>query len=75
MQSNDPNFENGTLCQGDNLDFLRSMNSRYVHPIAMDPPFNQGQNLYATPESLKGSPAPAGMDHGRLGRASHDLQK
>lgn len=34
------NFDNRTLYHGDNLDFLRGMNSGSVHLIATDPPFN-----------------------------------
>ncbi len=35
------NFQNRTLYHGDNLDFLRGMNSETVHLIATDPPFQQ----------------------------------
>ncbi len=48
----DPNFENRTLYHGDNLDFLRGMNSETVHLIATDPPFNKNRDFYATPDSL-----------------------
>ena len=34
-----PNFLNRTLFHGDNLDFLRGMNSETVHLVATDPPF------------------------------------
>ena len=37
-----PNWRNRTLCHGDNLAFMRSMNSGTVHLIATDPPFNKG---------------------------------
>ncbi len=46
------NFQNGALYHGDNLEFLRGMNSETVHLIATDPPFNKGQDFHATPESL-----------------------
>ena len=46
------NFENRTLYHGDNLDFLRGMNSDTVHLIATDPPFNKGRDFHATPDSL-----------------------
>ena len=46
------NFENRTLFKGDNLDFLRGMNSQTVDLIATDPPFNKGKDFHATPESL-----------------------
>ena len=36
-----PNFQNRTLYHGDNLDFLRGMDSETVHLIATDPPFNR----------------------------------
>ena len=47
-----PNFENRTLYHGDNLDFLRGMNSFTVHLIATDPPFNKNKDFHATPDSL-----------------------
>ncbi len=47
-----PNFANRTLYHGDNLDFLRGMNSGTVHLIATDPPFNKGRDFHATPASL-----------------------
>ena len=46
------NFQNRTLFKGDNLDFLRGMNSQTVDLIATDPPFNKGKDFHATPESL-----------------------
>ncbi len=48
----DLNFENRTLYHGDNLDFLRGMNSETVHLIATDPPFNKNRDFHATPDSL-----------------------
>ena len=48
----EPNFANRTLYHGDNLDFLRGMNSETVHLIATDPPFNKSRDFHATPESL-----------------------
>ena len=47
-----PNWENRTLFHGDNLKFLRAMNSKSVHLIATDPPFNKGRDFHATPDSL-----------------------
>ena len=47
-----PNWENRTLFHGDNLDFMRAMNSESVHLIATDPPFNKGRDFHATPNSL-----------------------
>ena len=47
-----PNFANRTLYHGDNLAFLRGMNSESVHLIATDPPFNKGRDFHATPDSL-----------------------
>ena len=47
-----PNFQNRTLFKGENLDFLRGMNSQTVDLIATDPPFNKGKDFHATPESL-----------------------
>ena len=46
------NFQNRTLFKGDNLDFLRGMNSETVDLVATDPPFNKGKDFHATPESL-----------------------
>ena len=46
------NFGNRTLFHGDNLDFLRGMNSETVDLIATDPPFNKGRDFHATPDSL-----------------------
>ena len=47
-----PNWENRTLFHGDNLNFMRAMNSDSVHLIATDPPFNKGKDFHATPNSL-----------------------
>lgn len=47
-----PNWKNRTLCHGDNLDFLRSINSETVDLIATDPPFNKGRDFHATPDSV-----------------------
>ena len=47
-----PNFANRTLYHGDNLPFLRGMNSETVHLIATDPPFNKGRDFHATPDSI-----------------------
>ena len=47
-----PNFENRTLFHGDNLEFLRGINSESVDLIATDPPFKKGRDFHATPDSL-----------------------
>lgn len=47
-----PNWANRTLFHGDNLKFLREMNSESVDLIATDPPFNKGKDFHATPDSL-----------------------
>ena len=47
-----PNFANRTLYHGDNLPFLRGMNSETVQLIATDPPFNKNRDFHATPDSL-----------------------
>lgn len=49
---NRANWENRTLFHGDNLRFLRAMNSASVDLIATDPPFNKGRDFHATPDSL-----------------------
>ena len=46
------NVPNRTLYHGDNLDFMRALNSDSVHLIATDPPFNKGRDFHATPGSL-----------------------
>ena len=46
------NWRNRTLFHGDNLGFLRAMNSESVALIATDPPFNKGRDFHATPDSL-----------------------
>ena len=46
------NFNNRTLYHGDNLEFLRGLNSGTVHLIATDPPFKKGRDFHATPDSL-----------------------
>lgn len=48
----EPNFENRTLYHGDNLKFLRGINSETVDLIATDPPFNKNRDFHATPDSL-----------------------
>lgn len=53
MEANDrQNWHNRTLFHGDNLPFLRGMNSNSVHLIATDPPFNKNRDFHATPDSL-----------------------
>lgn len=49
---NAPNWKNRTLFHGDNLGFLRAMNSESVHLIATDPPFKKDKDFHATPDSL-----------------------
>ena len=46
------NFSNRTLFHGDNLPFLRGINSDSIDLIATDPPFNKGRDFHATPDSL-----------------------
>ena len=52
MSKSKPNQKNRTLFHGDNLMFLRRMNSESVDLIATDPPFNKGRDFHATPDSL-----------------------
>ena len=52
MNQNNANFPNHSLCQGENLDFLRMMNSESADLIATDPPFNSGRNYFANPNSI-----------------------
>ena len=46
------NVANRTLFHGDNLEFLRGINSGTVHLIATDPPFNKSKDFHATPDTL-----------------------
>lgn len=46
------NIHTQTLYRGDNIDFLRAINSECVDLIAVDPPFNKGKDFHATPDSL-----------------------
>ena len=46
------NVPNRTLYHGDNLAFMRGLNSASVDLIATDPPFNKGRDFHATLESL-----------------------
>ena len=48
----DTNFQNRTLYHKDNLEIMRGMNSKTVHLIATDPPFNKSRDFHATPDSL-----------------------
>ena len=43
---------NRTLYHGDNLKFLRGINTGTMNLIATDPPFNKNKDFYATPDSL-----------------------
>ena len=40
------------MFHGDNLDFMRAMDSGTVDLIATDPPFNKNKDFHATPDSL-----------------------
>ena len=46
------NWQNRMLFHGDNLHFMRAMNSDTVDLIATDPPFNKNRDFHATPDSL-----------------------
>ena len=48
----DLNVQNRTLFHGDNLGFLRGIDSETIDLIATDPPFNKGRDFHATPDSL-----------------------
>lgn len=48
-----PNWENRTMFMGDNLLFMRAMDSGTVDLIATDPPFNKKRNFHAMPASGK----------------------
>ena len=50
--ANKLNVANRSLFHGDNLPFLRAINSDSIHLIATDPPFNKGRDFHATPASL-----------------------
>ena len=44
---NEPNFPDGTICQGDNLEVMRTINSGCIDLIYLDPPFNSNRNYEA----------------------------
>ena len=46
------NVANRTLFHGDNLPFLRGINSGTVQLTATDPPFNKNKDFHATPDSV-----------------------
>ena len=52
MGPGDPNVENRTLFEHDNLPVMRGINSETIDLIATDPPFNKGKDFHATPDSL-----------------------
>lgn len=47
------NVKPRTLFQGDNLDFLRGIDTGTVHLIATDPPFNKNKDFHIEPDKLK----------------------
>ena len=51
-RANRINVANRTVLHGDNLTFLRGINTGTVHLIATDPPFNKSKDFHATPDSL-----------------------
>ena len=62
------NVANRTLFRGDNLAFLRGINSGTIHLNATDPPFSKGWDLQATLDSLAAGakfedPFYLGLDH------------
>ena len=65
-----PNFENRTIFYGDNLEFLRGINSESVDLIATDPPFNKSRDFHATPDSLA-----KGASFTDRWRWEHDVQQ
>ena len=40
-------FPNRTVCQGDNLPYLRALPDECIHLIATDPPFNKNRQFYS----------------------------
>ena len=52
MGPSEPNVENRTLFEHDNLPVMRGINSETIDLIATDPPFNKGRDFHATPDSL-----------------------
>ena len=46
------NIQNRSLFHGDNLGFLRGIDTETIDLIATDPPFNKGKDFHATPDSL-----------------------
>ena len=52
FQRPERNFANRMLFHGDNLGFLRGMNSGTINLIATDPPFNKNRDFHSTPDKL-----------------------
>ena len=46
------NSDNRAIYIGDNLSFLRKINTESIDLIATDPPFNKGKDFHATPDSI-----------------------
>ena len=80
MQHSRLNVPNRTLYHGDNLKFMRALDSNSVHLIATDPPFNKGRDFHATPDSLAAGAIciaiPSSLNCGTSGqkiKCQHDL--
>lgn len=47
------NFQNRTFFRGDNLGFIRGLNSESINLIATDPPFNKGREFHRQMEKVR----------------------
>ena len=56
MKSKKPNFANKTVFIGDNIDFMRGLNSQSFDLVYLDPPFNSNRN-YSAPIGSKAAGA------------------
>ena len=56
MKSKKPNFANKTVFIGDNIDFMRGLNSESFDLVYLDPPFNSNRN-YSAPIGSKAAGA------------------
>ena len=67
----EPNFKNRTLYHGDNLPFLRGMNSETIHLIATDPPFNKARTSTLRRTAWRLGPSFKTVGHGRRTWSRH----
>ena len=69
------NVPNRTLYHGDNLDFMRALNSESIDLIATDPPFNKGRDFHAGSEDSRFRDRWSWGDDERYGGWSEQIQR